>query len=347
MILSVNGNCQYLLCVCLITSIFSSCASTNAFMSKQNSSQAIVKKVGVVPYNNGKNRLQFTSDRDAWLANGEKLWHTEDGGKNWLQVEVPDSDSSSDIASFGFSSLSSGWVYKHGKLYKTSNAGKTWIQLPSLPIEYPKGSFHKIIFSGDAQVAWAVGGIYIPVSREAILKHRFPNNTIANDFGAVLYGAIYSSDDGGESWKPQYLSSQVGRYVDIAFSGTKNAVAFGDAGIMFSEDNGDNWVPVKFEKDCTDRIYREHYEGQPLHALLYSSSLGFLSYSDGRLARSNDGGMTWCDFLHPREVWPDGEMNAYFEKIHFSTPIEGWAKKANGTLYRTNDGGKSMMVPKI
>ena len=143
------------------------------------------------------------------------LLKTTDGGKQWIPLEEP----TSALGNLSFSDTTHGLgVSLDNGLWKTSDAGTTWgrVELPE-PAEAA---------CATSDIQWAVGN-----------------------------RSIYSSSDGGSSWKPSYSLQSAGEDAGgnaIQCNGTAAWVSFdlgGGAGSFFSEvvrtsDGGSRWDPV-------------------------------------------------------------------------------------------------------
>jgi len=302
------------------------------------------RKIGDVPEKRGWFDLHFINETEGWLADAKHLWRTADGGRSWEIVHTADDRKSTQrIRKVEFRNSRAGWVLGHDGLYKTEDQGHALTRLPT-PLDYPKGELNSFTFLEDGKVGWAVGGIYRKISSEELRQGKHPNNavtTFPDDSHAVLEAAVFGTNDGGNRWYRESIPGGNYRIYDVYFSNAKHGLAIGDGGALFTRDGGKAWKVAVFRKECVDPKFLELYDHRPVAASFVQPDLGWLSFDDGRLAKSTDGGQTWCDLLRPESGWPEGEQNAYFQNIHFINPTRGWGLKANGKLYETNDGGST------
>lgn len=68
--------------------------------------------------------------------------------------------------------------------------------------------------------------------------------------------------------------------------------------------------------------------------------LWWLAYDDGRILRSTDGGISWCDLVEARKIQFEEGAYKYFTALHFVNAERGWGLGSDRFLYETSDGGK-------
>lgn len=302
--------------------------------------QPELQRVGDVPAREGK--LLFAEGQDGWLADEKSLWKSGDGGASW-SLAYAGQDPTDIIQQLSFRDARAGWILRPSGLYQTADGGASWTRLPT-PLDYPKGSVSGFHFLPDGQTGWLAGGAYRPVSRQELLENQYPNNLLApagDGSSRVLQQAILTTKDGGKNWHRQPLPAEAGVVYGVAFNGGGRGVAYGSSGLFYTDDGGGRWKSASFDKGCVDEQFINFPESKPVAVAFNGDELAWLSWDDGRLMKSEDGGRTWCDLLRPEEVWPAGEQNAYFVKLHFTGPSLGWGLKANGDLHKTTDGGRT------
>lgn len=302
--------------------------------------QPELQRVGDAPGDGG--RLLFADGQSGWLADEKSLWRSDDGGHTWSLAHAG-KDQTDVTMRLAFRDARAGWMLRPSGLYRTADGGASWTKLPT-PLDYPRGSIDGFHFLPDGQTGWLAGGVYRPVSRKELLENQYPNNLVASaadGSSRVLHQAILATKDGGKTWRTQSLPFEAGVVYGVAFHGAGRGVAYGSPGLFFTEDGGGRWRPAVFDSGCVDEEFRDFPDSRPVSVAFAGDGLAWLSWDDGRLMKSGDGGRTWCDLLRPEEVWPDGEQNAYFVKLHFNGPSHGWGLKANGELQKTADGGRT------
>ncbi|MGH7807940.1 MAG: WD40/YVTN/BNR-like repeat-containing protein [Thermodesulfobacteriota bacterium] len=307
---------------------------------RRESNQIRIQRVGNLPLAQSSYHIQFASQREGWLSSKEKLWRTLNGGLDWELIFSSDARAQ-EIRNFGFLNLRIGWMLRWEGIYITEDRGFTWIKQPSTLLDHPKGTLHSVTFTEDGKIGWAIGGLYRPISRKDLAERRFPNNTVSSELRSVLYGAIFSTDNGGISWRQLFISSEPGRFLCLAFLDIKRGIVVGDAGVYYTDNGGNQWKEAIFNENCTNLKDKNFFEQTPVYVNLVQPGLGWLSFNNGLVLKSTDGGQAWCDLLRPEQVWARGDQNAYFKKIHFLDSTHGWGLKANGSLCETKDGGET------
>ncbi|MCA1634026.1 MAG: hypothetical protein LC802_10000 [Acidobacteria bacterium] len=300
-----------------------------------------LRKIGDLPEKNGWFSIQFEDKQRGWLANGLNLWRTTDGGRNWNVIyKVDEHEFVERIDKVFFVNSCKGWMLRPSGFYRTIDQGITWAAVTT-PLDYPKGSLVSFYFSNDKD-GWIVGGLYHPKSLKDFLRESHPNEAVItrqDNSRAVLQASIFRTYDGGETWHECSIPSVSYRIILINFSDSDHGVIVGDEDVMSTEDGGKNWRLSIFPKECNDQNRENIYEYGPIALSFLDRHGGWLSYKDGRLAKSTDGGHSWCDLLQPQEVWAPDEQNAFFQKLYFTDTLNGWGLKANGSLFGTENGG--------
>ena len=112
--------------------------------------------------------------------------------------------------------------------------------------------------------------------------------------------------------------------------------------VYYTGDGGSHWRSAQFQKSCIGEKYlSDSYDARPAYAEMLNSKIWWISYDDGRLVRSVDGGHTWCDLLPPGGVAFYEAGHKYFMNLHFENPEHGWGLGWDRFLYETKDGGLS------
>lgn len=329
-------------CICLAVEAGVGC-TFRATDSKPSENVSKVLRIGNVPTREGWFKLQFVSDHDGWLANGKNLWRTTDGGKNW---ELAFSGEGSwgildSIDSVEFINSQTGWMLAR-RIYKTVDSGNTWTRLSD-----PDVVLHSIHFLKDGERGWAAGEQYRPVSPK---DAGAPSQLVSSDGKEVLYPALFHTENGGATWSRQSLPSSEGRLLHLCFLDADHGWACSDGEFFYLESGSNRWRLVDYSTSkCANRMLLETTEGNtesgvvhaPAAIYFLDASQGWLSFRNGYIAKSTDGGRTWCDLLDPKSIWPSANWQTFFAKIHFIDSMHGWGLGADGSLQETIDGGTS------
>lgn len=326
-----------------ITLIPTGCA-VNTTSSNPDQELSKLKKIGDVPSkDNGWFRIQFISEQEGWLSCNKKLWRTTDGGKSWEAIYSANSSWGllDSIRGLEFTSSQTGWLLvSPNKLFKTEDGGYTWMRQDNMPLSFPKAQLNDVKFMKDGKTGWIAGGLYQSESS------RGNADSFASRFPAT---AIFRTDDGGMSWVRETVFSPRGGRVGRIFLLNHQIWAIDEAGFFYRETNKDSWKKADYSKGACDRRMLLHttsgQEGrdvfEPVAIYFLDVNQGWLGFKNGYMAKSTDGGRTWCDLLDPRVVWPTPFYDTFFWKIHFTNSTHGWGLSGEGHIYETKDGGSS------
>jgi photosystem II stability/assembly factor-like uncharacterized protein len=225
------------------------------------------------------------------------------------------------------------------RLLKTEDGGRAWAEQPLPFPDYPSGDLRAITFLKDGKTGWAGGGIYRPLTKDEE-RNGVPRNISDPPSHTVLKPAISYTDDGGKTWNSQSIPNDTGRVFGLTFLNDQQGLALESSGPFYTTNGGKHWARVEFKKSCTDERFLEGYDSNALQVFFLDSRDAWLTFEDGRIAKSSDGGKSWCDLLAP------GSLNfnyyeKYFKTIHFADSLHGFGLGANHLLYETRDGGRS------
>jgi photosystem II stability/assembly factor-like uncharacterized protein len=273
------------------------------------------------------------------LYDSRKLWESRDGGATWSLVHaIAEKD---DPEEYHLVSEPVGWKHSHLGIFKTSDGGRTWIRKPTV-LDSPDGEVRTIWFLKDGKTGWIGGGAFRPQTEEE-LKLGVANSTKDVTGKKVLEEAILRSGDGGETWQKQtfFVEGGWGRLLRVKFFDENQGVATGEADVHYTSDGGKSWKPPSFKKRCVREEYlSDYYDARPLDVEMLNSKEWWISFNDGRIAKSVDGGRSWCDLLQAGKLAFGDSARKGFIKLHFVTPLEGWGLGVDGFVYETKDGGK-------
>lgn len=302
--------------------------------SKSSENDSRVQRVSDVPAAASRYKVYFMNEQEGWLASGKKLWRTTDGGRNWRLAYG--GELSWDIAGFisniQFISSQIGWIVVSPEgLYKTEDGGSTW-KWQGDPFD---GAIHSVKFFNDGKRWWAAGVVLHPPPR------KYADKVPRED----SYAVIAHTDDGGMTWNQQIMP-YTRAISDFYFIDEEHGWALGSPGLFYLENKTNRWREVDFYRDgCANQMLLktlnpENVVYEPLAIYFLDANSGWLSFKNGYMAKTTDGGRTWCDLLNPRDVWPDPIGLTFFWKLHFIDSMRGWGV-GYSSLYETKDGGIS------
>ncbi|HEX6733109.1 MAG TPA: hypothetical protein VF074_24015, partial [Pyrinomonadaceae bacterium] len=111
-------------------------------------------------------------------------------------------------------------------------------------------------------------------------------------------------------------------------------------GVLHTIDGGRSWKDDKFNRGCKD--YYRLQDMHPAATFFVDRKTGWLFITSGLIAKSTDGGRTWCDLFDPATLWPDNGYafpSQQIGNIHFKDPKYGIGLDAEGFIYESKDGG--------
>ncbi|MEW6066820.1 MAG: YCF48-related protein [Nitrospirota bacterium] len=263
--------------------------------------------------------VYFINDKKGWSTVGlRSIFHTEDGGKTWQVIQVPNS-----VDRIAFTDEKNGCI-AGASIFCTEDGGKTWKErLGAKP--------------GDAAM--------LDGYRVAIWGLSFANRTIGWAVGA-WGGQIFKTEDGGRSWK---VKSRKYRW-DVYFMDSKTGWSLeykpNKGSIAKTEDGGNTWkVQKEFDTDIEvifffiDSITGWAIGEQKGHGRSGTEILGYF------ILHTNDGGTTWLTQFQEKAgqkgIFGKPDITKRFFDIFFLSPTMGWVVGSQGIILHTNDGGKN------
>ncbi|HEY1803974.1 MAG TPA: YCF48-related protein [Terracidiphilus sp.] len=178
------------------------------------------------------------------------------------------------------------------------------------------GDQAKMIATADSGGAWTTKN----TSKGTFYSVAFPTRLSGWVVGSG--GAIFHTEDGGESWKQQTAGTSED-LSEVAFVGPNVGWIAGNGGtILHTVDAGNTWKPQK--------------SGAPDYlsfVTFINSQTGWASGSSGTIVHTVDGGNTW-----KRQNTPTVRS---LIGLSFPTATSGWVVGRNGTILHTEDGGST------
>ncbi len=261
------------------------------------------------------------------------IWTTSDGGSTWSQIPAPKYEGHlagmQGVGGAHFFDRSLGWVHADGTLFLTSDGGKNWRHMRIGPSET---LIHSLFFLPGGTIGWAAGGVY----RKANPGEEGPNYVVTRDERTgllmILEPAIFLTKDGGQSWsRASVPRSGDWEIRSVTFVTPQTGFARGDKVLYRSGDGGKTWIPGTMPPGCVLPSIMTYRQSKA--SLFLDEKLGWVSFEDGSVFGTTDGGRTFC------------RQGPYLDEpllyLHFMSPTEGWGVDYFDRLYKTSDGGRS------
>jgi photosystem II stability/assembly factor-like uncharacterized protein len=262
------------------------------------------------------------------------IWTTSDGGRTWSHMPSPKYEGAlagrQGVGNAHFFDRSLGWVNADGTLFLTSDGGKNWRHMRIGPSET---LIHDLFFVPGGTVGWAAGGVY----RKANPGEEGPNYVVTRDERTglllILEPAVFLTKDGGQSWsRASVLRSGDWEVRSVTFVTPQTGFAVGDRVLYRSSDGGRTWTPATIPSGCVLPGSRLAHRQSKANSFL-DEKLGWVSFQDGSVFGTRDGGRTLC------------QQGPYLDDallyLHIMSPTEGWGVKGYASLYKSSDGGRS------
>lgn len=273
----------------------------------------------------------FLDVNQAWILystsdpNSGQLYHTTDGGQNWMFNGIP-----FPAARLQFLDAKNGWALvdrgagagsEAVDVYRTHDSGANWTQVfrmdpqnPNTPGALPFSGIKSGLTFADSERGWVTGNI--PMEN---------------------YPYLFATLDGGKTWQQQKLTVPAGysqpmlmveppRFFDTKEGILPVWVLSGDLfGTEFyrTGDGGQTWIL------STPVASRGPYSIATLQ--------DFFVWDGGTFHASHDGGQTW------KEITPNIDLSQIIGRLQFVDAQTGWATSMDAEgkfrLYQTRDGG--------
>jgi photosystem II stability/assembly factor-like uncharacterized protein len=291
----------------------------------------------------GTVKLQFMNKQDGWLYNFNHLWRTSDGAKTWATVYDVSSNRDAGYLSVEFINAQVGWRCDINTLEKTIDGGVTWKAIPA-PFKSNDGEIFSVQFLQGGRRGWLTGGLYQPLKPSQY--GQFPASETTADGTKALQGVVFYTEDSGQSWRRQLIETASGKIVqNIVITPTGRAWTTAGYDTFYLE--GNRWQKVDYGRCSSNNKLlleaavngdKEHDFYAPLAIDFIDDSQGWLSFTNGYIAKTTDGGRTWCDLS---SLKTSGSKSDERLLLHFINALDGLAVGGDGGLYETADGGTS------
>jgi photosystem II stability/assembly factor-like uncharacterized protein len=298
----------------------------------------VLAKVSERPANNPPGcfmTLNFANENLGWMSCLGHLWKTSDGGRNWQEIYFAGNNR---LLNFYFVNSHVIWARTIHKMQKSEDGGYTWKDI-SIPLAGDDVLLDSIQFLKDGRHGWLAVSDFVSCSPE--IRSKLGMHSLSSDGQKCLKGHIFYTEDGGETWRQQSFPSNLGRGIGLETTRDDQVWAFHDLRIFYLADG--RWRKVDYTKgQCahenlleTVDFYGKTDEPSAPGEIFFVGSMGWLSFSNGYLAKSKDGGRTWCDLSDLKLLTQNPSL--YFRKLYFSDENNGWGLADH--IYETTDGG--------
>ncbi len=307
-----------------------------------------LERIGEVPrVARGWYKLQFLNREHGWLAGGATLWETNDGGKTWSRLYAlrGGDQTGHDIDNIQFVTPRRGWMQSGASLYETVDGGRSWNEVIT-PLSGATGILGSSYLLGDARTGWVAGGLarHPRSAKEEKSLTKYDRWETAQGV-MILEAAIFRTDDGGKTWTREFLPSSTlsrGKIRTLYIRGGEPRIALGLNAPFYSRRPLKSWRRGVFDKGCIDeRLWQETDDERfPMAVSFVGQNIGWLSFKDGYMAKTTDGGRSWCDLVQRGSVRFE-ERDGFFVQLYFVSAQHGFGLGSDGGLYETTDAGKT------
>jgi photosystem II stability/assembly factor-like uncharacterized protein len=305
-----------------------------------------IRKVSKLPTDGAycPDGFQFVDRSNGWTFCNGKLFRTRNGGETWQMVYATTPDEH-EFVTFSFVDSRVGCSYTSRWIKRTDDGGSSWEAI-SNPVRYPHGIIESVRFLRDGKHGWLAASVFHKIPPELRgygFKPAYSNGSEA------LKGTLFQTSDNGKTWREVKIPVSIGTSVNhLYLSDSDELWALGDQCLMRLEDGG--WSRVDFKKSECDNskllatvgLSEPHSDTFDLVEISFADQgHGWISFSNGFLARTTDAGHSWCDLLYPNQIQAEPNENSTFARLSFTDPNNGWGLTRGGKLYRTIDGGSN------
>jgi photosystem II stability/assembly factor-like uncharacterized protein len=212
-----------------------------------------------------------------------------------------------------------GFLLVGNQVFRSDDVGETWKVLGKFEDENFKAN--NMFFLNEKR-GWVVGSL-------------FDENAFRANKESIYKGIIYSTLDGGVTWKLQQLTLRNGfpldvynwHLSDVVFKDENNGWAAGKGAIFWTNDGGDTWNQARAREDIFEAVY------------FIDNMNGWVTLKENsRFYVTKDGGKSWA-FLDSLRRYGGRKP-----RFVFDTKQHGFA--AYNGLFETNDGGASWIKVK-
>lgn len=258
----------------------------------------------------------FVDARNGWLAMGNTILKTSNGGRTWAKFPVAQGE----IQSLYLLTPKKGWIVTSDGLYATQDGGTTWRKMLSEFILNGRVRFvdentgwvttnRRLLVTRDGGVSWA------PVPAPCPLGiHSFINAqtgwilcSAAGGGAGMEPKRLFRTDDGGRTWRLVAETAPLGEpegsipfssYAsDLFFLNERNGwLSTAKGEILFTRDDGRSWARLTSLGDLSEMRDLRFFSRQNGVVILTERHKDFST-----LMATSDGGRTWYERFPPHQ----------------------------------------------
>lgn len=253
---------------------------------------------------------------------------TTDGGASWRRVRRFDAEGGF-FKSITAADANHVWAVGNTAIIKTSDGGLTWTSQQSGVADILND-----VVANSPLVAWAVGvnavlrttdggSTWQKLTTLAGPLYRLSAPTASVAYVTVQPDTVAKTEDGGLTWSSQKLAGLDGS-LGKAISAPEPSVAWvvGDNGLVMRTTNGATWTATTKPLQA---------EAKPLSILALNATTAFVSFEDGSIARTIDGGASWSTFA--------GDRFSPTQSLFAADANTVWGVGAVGAIIKSMDAG--------
>ncbi len=274
--------------------------------------------------------LAFRSGSEGYALSRDGVWTTVDGGKNWVRQSIPLFHAPfSSIALLGDEGILLGDI--GGFIYLLDGKETGWqIDAPGLGKEILEietfDAMHWVAITDSLVLSTSDGGESYATFAGGLNSQFVAVDLTSPTLMHVAESAVqvWRSVDGGETWEK--ITSQFGELYDVLFlsSDTGFVASWYPWNLFTTTDGGETWGQGPFEYPTTIDVI--------------AGGTGVYAASD-YIRLSEDGGMTWGDPLHLKDL-----ASEMFSEFYTITEV---LSPENGFVYvhaSNPEGGRSVVA---
>ncbi|MBK8553817.1 MAG: hypothetical protein IPL53_23310 [Ignavibacteria bacterium] len=263
---------------------------------------------------NNLNDIFFINSMTGWcVGDSITILKTTNGGIDW---SVQLSSGQYKLSSIFFINENTGWCcggitdpLNYGVIYKTTNSGVSWVSIysgggSSINNVYfinentgfrtddnslPFGSAGSISKTTNGGLNWT-SSLYNQYRFTGINFININTGWAAGYYWSDVLGdssVVFKTTDGGNSWQIKYRE-RGGMIKDISFNNNKVWLAGKDSSVLFSSDNGDNWI--KQNTNSSRRFNSVFFINENT-----GWAAGYRYPDTTNIIKSTNGGVSWFD----------------------------------------------------
>lgn len=293
----------------------------------------------------------FLDREDGWALSGSTtVLRTTDGGRSWrssaIAAGVPDKG-----RCLWFTDTANGWaLMQSGLLYRTRDGGETWeTQRYYDDSSTPYSSAEGLHFSDALHGRFHAGNFFFRTVDggetwlQTEILHRDSGTIEAMEFfdhrrGRAVgglrsgYGAVMTTEDGGEHWTVLSIDSSVSLWDNVDFVDEETGWATVRQSLFRTVDGGRTWEWLYSGYPPINVLcFADRRTGWMVEAFSHvqrgSTNYEVVLYTD-------DGGETWA---YQNKVTTFAEQAV--DDLFFLDSSTGWAVGPRGTIWHTTTGG--------